>query len=32
MARWDEERLRERCLSRMLVMDVRGDPESGERD
>ena len=32
MARWDEERLRELRLSRMLVMDVRGDPESDERD
>lgn len=32
MARWDEERLRELRLSRMLVVDVRGDPESDERD
>ena len=31
MADWDEKRLRELCLSRMLVMDVRGDPESDER-
>lgn len=32
MARWDEERLRDLRLSRMLVMDVRGDTESDERD
>ena len=32
MARRDAERLRALRLSRMLVMDVRGDPESDERD
>ena len=31
MARRDEERLRELRLSRMMVVDVRGDPESDER-
>ncbi len=31
MARRDEERLRDLRLSRMLVMNVRGDPESDER-
>ena len=31
MARWDEERLRQLRLSRMLVMDVRNDPEADER-
>ena len=31
MARSDEERLRELGISRMMVMDVRGDPESDER-
>lgn len=30
MARWDEERLREQRLSRMLVMDVRYDPEADD--
>ena len=32
MARHDEERLRELRLSRMLVVDVRGDPEFGEQE
>ena len=31
MARSDEERLRELRISRMMVMDVRGDPEPDER-
>ena len=31
MARSDEERLRELGIYRMMVMDVRGDPESDER-
>ena len=31
MARWDEERLREQRLSRMLVMDVWNGPEADER-
>ena len=31
IALWDEDRLRELRLSRMMVVDVRGDPESDER-
>ena len=31
MARWDEERLRELRLSRMMVVDVRNDSEADER-